>query len=107
MATDEEVTGNAGLGSGGEGVPAAWSGFRRLRVVDVVHETPTVTSLRLRAADGEPLAGAVARQFVVLRLALAAGQPSASRSYSLSGPPGSTEYRLSVKREPHGAFSAV
>jgi ferredoxin-NADP reductase len=33
------------------------------------------------------------------------GQPPLLRSYSLSGPPGAPAYRVSVKREPHGAGS--
>ena len=32
-------------------------------------------------------------------------QPPLLRSYSLSGPPGAAAYRISVKREPHGAGS--
>ena len=62
-------------------------------------------SLLLEPADGEPVAAPLPGQFVVLRL----GPPSAPelmRSYSLSGAPGATTYRVSVKREAHGVASA-
>jgi len=71
----------------------------------VVSETEAVVSLRLAATDGSDLPAALPGQFVALRLDLGDGQPPASRSYSLSGPPESTRYRISVKREHAGAFS--
>jgi ferredoxin-NADP reductase len=52
------------------------------------------------------LPGALPGQFVAVRLDLEDQRPPTSRSYSLSGPPGSPDYRVSVKREPHGVFSA-
>ncbi|MEP7191810.1 MAG: MOSC domain-containing protein [Actinomycetota bacterium] len=106
LRSDEGTTGNAGLNEAATEPPPAWRGFRPVHVVEVVRETGTVVSLLLAAADGEDLPAAQAGQFVVLRLDLGDRQPPASRSYSLSGPPGSAEYRTSVKREPHGDFSA-
>jgi ferredoxin-NADP reductase len=41
-------------------------------------------------------------QFVVLRLQTSEATPPIFRSYSLSGPPSTTEWRISVKLEPHG-----
>ncbi|WP_027861675.1 MOSC and FAD-binding oxidoreductase domain-containing protein [Marmoricola sp. URHB0036] len=81
--------------------PPAWSGFRALTVTDIVDETPTVRSFRL-AAD-EPLPSYAAGQYVTLRLP---GEPSLVRTYSLSGDPDDGRYRISVKRESHGAGSA-
>ncbi len=105
-STGEGVTGNAGLNEASGEAPAAWPGFRAVRVVEVVAESETVVSLQLEATDGQGLPAALPGQFVVLRLDLADGQPPASRSYSLSGPPGTSGYRVSVKRERGGAFSS-
>jgi ferredoxin-NADP reductase/MOSC domain-containing protein YiiM len=98
------TTGNAGLGAV-SGPPPAWRGFRRLRISRKLRESGNVISLLLEPADGEPVAAPLPGQFVVLRL----GPPSAPelmRSYSLSGAPGATTYRVSVKREAHGVASA-
>ncbi|MCK1595013.1 MOSC and FAD-binding oxidoreductase domain-containing protein [Bradyrhizobium sp. 164] len=98
------TTGNAGLGVV-SGPPPAWRGFRPLRVSRKVQESGSVTSLLLEPTDGEPVAAPLPGQFVVLRL-----EPESAlalmRSYSLSGAPGATTYRVSVKREAHGAASA-
>jgi ferredoxin-NADP reductase/MOSC domain-containing protein YiiM len=97
------ATGNAGLTAPPE-PPAAWRGFRTFRVSRKVRESLDVVSLLLEPTDGQPIAAALPGQFVVLRL----GPPSAPalmRSYSLSGQPGASCYRVSVKREAHGAAS--
>jgi ferredoxin-NADP reductase/MOSC domain-containing protein YiiM len=93
-------------GTGGTGTPAepAWNGFRPLRVTEVVPETPTVDSIYLAAPDGSALVPAEAGQYLTIRVT-GAGQPPPVRSYSLSSPPGADTYRISVKREPHGAAS--
>ena len=82
----------------------AWSGFRPLRVAQVVPESTTVTSIYLAAADGASLPAARAGQYLTLRIS-GAGQPAPVRSYSLSSAPGAGTYRISVKHEPHGAAS--
>jgi len=106
LSTQEGVAGNVGLNDAAAEPPAAWSGFRPARVVEVVSETETVVSLRLAAGEGQELPAAQPGQFVVVRLNLGDGRPPAARSYSLSGSPSSSGYRISVKREPHGVFSA-
>jgi MOSC domain-containing protein YiiM/ferredoxin-NADP reductase len=68
----------------------AWSGFRPLRVAEVVPETTAVSSIYLTAADGAPLPAAQAGQYLTLRITVAA-QPALVRSC--------------VKQEPHGAAS--
>ncbi len=98
------TTGNAGLGAV-SGPPPAWRGFRPLRISRKVQESASVTSLLLEPTDGEPVAAPLPGQFVVLRLEPASA-PALMRSYSLSGAPGATTYRVSVKRETHGAASA-
>ena len=101
---DGVTTGNAGLGAA-PGPPPAWRGFRPLRISRKVRESSTVTSLLLEPADGRPVAAALPGQFVVLRLGPTSA-PSLMRSYSLSGEPSAVHYRVSIKREAHGAASA-
>ena len=97
------ANGNPGLTTVA-GPPPAWEGFRPLRVTGVDRETATVTSLRLAAPDGSALPSPLAGQYLTIKLVLASGQVVV-RNYSLSGPPGHSEYRISVKREPHGLAS--
>jgi ferredoxin-NADP reductase len=98
------TTGNAGLGAG-PGRPPAWRGFRPLRVSRKLRESDNVTSLVLEPTDGQSIAATLPGQFVVLRLGPASA-PALMRSYSLSGEPGGMYYRVSIKREAHGAASA-
>jgi ferredoxin-NADP reductase/MOSC domain-containing protein YiiM len=95
------TAGNAGLAAA-SGPPPAWRGFRPFRVSRKVHESAKVISLLLEPTDGQPLAATLPGQFVVLRLAPASA-PALLRSYSLSGEPGAATYRVSIKREAHGA----
>src|SRR4051794_6356256 len=98
------TTGNAGLGAV-SGPPPAGPGFRPLRISRKLRESGTVTSLLLEPPEGEPVAAPLPGQFVVLRLDPPSA-PELMRSYSLSGAPGDTYYRVSVKREAHGVASA-
>jgi ferredoxin-NADP reductase len=100
-STGGAATGNAGL-TGAPSPPPAWRGFRPLRVSRKVRESGDVVSLLLESTDGQPIAAALPGQFIVLRLGPA---PALMRSYSLSGEPGASSYRVSVKREVHGAAS--
>ena len=97
-------TGNPGLAPAGP--PPAWQGFRPLRVTRKDRESRSVTSLMLEPADEQPLAAALPGQFIVLRLKPAPTAPVLLRSYSLSDEPGEAHYRVSVKREAHGAAGA-
>jgi ferredoxin-NADP reductase len=96
------MTGNAGL-TAAAGPPPAWRGFRPLRVSRKVRESSSVISLVLEPTDKQPLTAALPGQFVVLRLRPASDAPVLMRSYSLSGEPSAERYRVSVKREAHGA----
>ena len=98
------TTGNTGL-TAASGPPPAWRGFRPLRVSRKVRESGNVISLVLEPTDGHPIAAALPGQFVVLRLGPASDAPALMRSYSLSGEPSAVRYRVSVKREAHGAAS--
>jgi ferredoxin-NADP reductase/MOSC domain-containing protein YiiM len=98
-----EPAGNAGLTEASP--PPAWPGFRPLTVTGIGRESDTVVSLQLAGPDGANVPPALPGQFLTLRLHPdPAGRPLL-RSYSLSGPPGAPEYRISVKREEHGAGS--
>jgi ferredoxin-NADP reductase len=98
------TTGNAGL-TRTPSPPPAWRGFRRFRVSRKVRESGNVISLALEPTDGQPVAATLPGQFVVLRLGPASA-PALMRSYSLSGEPNAAYYRLSIKREAHGAAGA-
>jgi ferredoxin-NADP reductase/MOSC domain-containing protein YiiM len=99
------TTGNVGLNPVA-GTPApAWPGFRTVRVVERIAESTDVVSLRLASTDGTPLPPALPGQFLPVRLDVGGAEPAVTRNYSLSGRPGAAEYRISVKREPHGVAS--
>src|SRR5262249_6025005 len=98
------ATGNPGLSPSSP--PPAWRGFRALRVAQKIRESHDVTSLILEPADEQPLAAALPGQFVVLSLKTAPDAAPLLRSYSLSGEPGGERYRISIKREAHGAAGA-
>ncbi len=85
---------------------AGWTGFRPLRVTGIVPESSTITSIRLEPLEGPPLPAALPGQYLTIRLP-DAPSPAPVRSYSLSSPPGAADYRISVKREPHGQVSTA
>ena len=95
--------GNAGLAPASP--PPAWPGFRPLAVTALQRETGSVISVYLADPGGTAVPPAQPGQFLTLRLPASPGAPPLVRSYSLSGAPGAGSYRISVKREPHGAGS--
>jgi ferredoxin-NADP reductase/MOSC domain-containing protein YiiM/ferredoxin len=104
-ASGASTTGNPGL-SPVSGAPPAWIGFRPFRVSRIGRESESVISLVLEPERERPVATALPGQFLVLRLRPQPEAPPLLRSYSLSGPPASDRYRISVKRETGGAASA-
>jgi len=98
-----DATGNAGLTA--VSPPPAWAGFRPLNVTDIEPESESVISVYLADPDGTGVPPAQPGQFLTLRLPTDQGRKSILRSYSLSGAPGASTYRVSVKREPHGVGS--
>jgi ferredoxin-NADP reductase/MOSC domain-containing protein YiiM len=101
---DEAGTAAAPAAGAEPGPGPAWAGFRSLRVDQVVPENAQVSSIYLAAADGTALPTPQAGQYLTLRVT-GAGTPAPVRSYSLSSAPEASAYRISVKREPHGAAS--
>jgi ferredoxin-NADP reductase/MOSC domain-containing protein YiiM/ferredoxin len=95
-------TGNPGL-KASTGPPPAWPGFRQLRVARIDRESANVVSLSLKQTEALP--AALPGQFLVLRLRTTPGGPMLLRNYSLSGMPGASTYRISVKHEAHGTVS--
>ena len=95
--------GNAGLAAASP--PPAWPGFRRLTVTGIERESDSVISIRLEDPDGDPLPAARPGQYLTLRLEPDGQERSVLRNYSLSGPPDGGYYRITVKREQHGAAS--
>lgn len=100
---DDGGAGNAGLAA--TSAPPAWPGFRQLTVSQVVRESDTVASIHLADPEGLNVPAALPGQYLTLRLNADPGGRSIMRNYSLSGPPGADEYRISIKREPHGIAS--
>jgi ferredoxin-NADP reductase len=98
-------SGNAGLVPAAAAHPVA-AGFRGLVVTAIDHESADVLSLTMQSRDGEPLRRPLPGQYVVVRLQPTAGGPLLFRSYSLSGPPSTDHYRISVKIESNGAAGA-
>jgi len=82
-----------------------WQGFRPLKVVSISAESDDVRSLVLGMPDGSPLPEALPGQFIIVRLRLPQAALPLVRNYSLSGPQDGDFYRISVKREAHGAAS--
>jgi ferredoxin-NADP reductase/MOSC domain-containing protein YiiM len=95
--------GNAGLTEASP--PPAWPGFRSLTVTGIDRESETVISLHLADPGGGSVPAALPGQFLTLRLHPDPAGPPVLRSYSLSGLSGAADYRISVKREEHGAAS--
>jgi ferredoxin-NADP reductase/MOSC domain-containing protein YiiM/ferredoxin len=107
---NREVTGASELGNpgliGDVGPAPAWTGFRVLRVAKVNRESSIVVSLSFETPDGSSLPEALPGQFLALRLRVDTGVAPVIRNYSISSPPGSGIYRVSVKLEPNGLVSS-
>lgn len=78
------------------------TGWRDWTVVGRVEETADVATFRLRPADGGPVPGYRAGQYVSVGVRLADGARQI-RQYSLTAAPGSPERQFAVKRVSGGA----
>ncbi|MFV2020937.1 globin domain-containing protein [Micromonospora sp. LOL_023] len=76
----------------------AGAGWRPWRVVDKVQETPSVVSFALVPASGDTPPTFLPGQYVSVLVELAGGQGQQIRQYSLSGQPGTGQWRITVKR---------
>ena len=95
-------SGNAGLAPPPAAHPVA-AGFWPLAVTAIDRESADVISLTMQSADGQPLRTALPGQYLVVRLQRTPGGSPLFRSYSLSGPLSTEQYRISVKIETDGA----
>ena len=106
LLTAPTSAGNTGLTAAASSPPPAWAGFRRLEVTATHEESPTVRSITLADPDGALLPPWRPGQSIALRLSREDTNETLIRNYSLSNWPGSGKYRISVKRETHGAASS-
>ncbi|MGR6318364.1 globin domain-containing protein [Micromonospora soli] len=97
----------------GAGVPENASVWREWRVAEKVRETVDVVSFTLVPADGGPAPAFTPGQYVSVAVDLDGGRGQQIRQYSLSGRPGATHWRITVKRvrgaagAPDGMVSTV
>jgi ferredoxin-NADP reductase/MOSC domain-containing protein YiiM len=103
--SESAPTGNVGLTAAASSPPPAWKGFQPLQVIGIHDESRNVRSVVLASPEGASLPEWLAGQSITLRLPTESGGAALIRNYSLSNRPGSGEYRISVKQEPHGAAS--
>jgi len=82
-----------------------WHGFKSFVVDRREKSSDNITSFYLNPQDGQPLTAHAPGQYISIRVTLPNGQ-TVMRNYSLSNPPGSDYYRISVKREPAPAADA-
>lgn len=90
-------------------VPLRWQEsadfVRSLRLIEKIPESEEITSFVFEARDGAPLPMFEAGQYLPIELEVPGVDGAVSRTYSLSGPPSTARYRISVKREPMGLAS--
>jgi ferredoxin-NADP reductase/MOSC domain-containing protein YiiM len=106
QATTSTAAGNTGLTTAASSPPPAWAGFRSLGVTATHDESSTVRSITLADPDGTPLPPWRPGQSIAVRLSTEDTHETLIRNYSLSNWAGAGKYRISVKRETHGAASS-
>ncbi|HEY8611568.1 MAG TPA: NO-inducible flavohemoprotein [Roseomonas sp.] len=84
--------------------PGGWSGWRDFVVQERAKESEIVTSFILAPADGGKVLAHRPGQYLTLWLEIP-GRAPLKRNYSISSAPGDAQYRITVKREPHGIAS--
>jgi ferredoxin-NADP reductase/MOSC domain-containing protein YiiM len=95
------ATGNVGLAPAAAAHPVA-PGFQPLQITAIDHESADVLSLTMQSHENRQLPLAMAGQYVVVRIRASTDTLACFRSYSLSGPPSTERYRISVKIEANG-----
>ncbi|MDP7549552.1 MAG: pyridoxamine 5'-phosphate oxidase family protein, partial [Alphaproteobacteria bacterium] len=84
---------------------ASAESVRSLRLMEKTRESADITSFIFQARDGGPLPLYEAGQYLPIELDVPGVDGAVGRTYSLSGPPSSERYRISVKRESMGIAS--
>ena len=86
--------------------PGGWTGWRKMKLVDKVVESPKHTSFMFIPEDGGELMEYKPGQYISIRLPPLPGTDHHHvRNYSLSDEPRTDLYRITVKREEEGAVS--
>jgi ferredoxin-NADP reductase/MOSC domain-containing protein YiiM len=98
---DGNAVGNAGLMPETASHPGK-PGFRKLKVTAIDQESADVVSITFQNSASGPLEKFLPGQYIVLRLQPEPDIAPIFRSYSLSGPPTTDWYRISVKIELNG-----
>ena len=80
-------------------IPGGWSGFRNFVVTEKVKESELITSFYLSPQDGGAIASYWPGQYITVRVHPEGEKYTHIRHYSLSGAPGQSYYRITVKRE--------
>ena len=73
--------------------------WRQLRVTRIVDESSSIRSFYFEPDDGAGLPGFEAGQHLPVRICVTAGEAPLVRTYSLSGAPSDSFFRISVKRD--------
>lgn len=82
-----------------------WTGWRKVCVDHCRDESPDCRSFRLMSIDGERFPNFRAGQSILVGVTDPETGKRISRCYSLSGGPGESYYRITVKRVPGGVLS--
>lgn len=72
---------------------------RTMKVTEKRAESKNITSFHLKPTDDLPLPPFTPGQYISLQVNVPGQEIASSRNYSLSGPPGETYFRISIKRE--------
>jgi len=90
-------------------LPLQWDApgdtIREIRVIAKERESEDVVSFVFEPRDGAPAADFVAGQYLPIDLDVPGQAAPVARTYSLSGRPGDSRYRITVKRDPRGLVS--
>jgi ferredoxin-NADP reductase len=87
-----------------------WKGWRKVVVASIHDESNDCRSFKLQPFDNDPTCSSglpdfLGGQSIAVRIPSDSGQPSPARCYSLSGGPGESGYRITVRRIPGGRLS--
>lgn len=82
-----------------ENAVGGWKGFREFKVAKKVKESEVISSFYLEAADGKAIENFKPGQYITIKADIPGEKYTNLRQYSLSGAPGESYYRISVKRE--------
>ena len=89
--------------------PGGWTGWRKLKLVDKVQESPIHTSFMFGPTDGGSLMKYEPGQYISIHLhadLIDGSDHDQCRNYSLSDEPRTDLYRITVKKEADGLVSS-